>query len=401
MADVLKRLTAGVTFFDGVHIFTPQSDVPDDGALRLVILIPDQFYTREEPRLAFDGATEYVRNHGTAPRYRGNRLIFVAPDHGALARLRDCIRVALAWKSIVEDVEEMRLTLDNLQAEQARKELKGADDVLPRVARECYKWLLCPSQDLPTGKPSTEVFPLNTSGSALGPEIERVCLDNELVIATWSPIHLRAKLKELYWKDDRPAVKAIDFWNDTHRYLYLPRLKDRGTIAHAIVKGAATTDFFGTAYGQTDGRYDGFKFGDANVQFDDTLILIEPGAAARYAAALKPAVPPGSPATLPNPPHPPSPGAAPALPNATGTTSSVAAKSKVFHGNVAVNASAAKLRLVQIADEVIAALASDPNADLKVTLEIQATFPNGAQEQTKRAVSENARTLGFKNADWE
>jgi len=103
MADVLKRLTAGVTFFDGVHIFTPQSDVPDDGALRLVILIPDQFYTREEPRLAFDGVTEYVRNHGTAPRYRGNRLIFVAPDHGALARLRDCIRVALAWKSIVED----------------------------------------------------------------------------------------------------------------------------------------------------------------------------------------------------------------------------------------------------------------------------------------------------------
>ena len=79
----------------------------------------------------------------------------------------------------------------------------------------------------------------------------------------------------------------------------------------------------------------------------------------------------------------------------------MSAKSKAFHGNVAVSASAAKLRLLQIADEVIAALASDPNAELKVTLEIQAHFPTGVQEQTKRAVSENARTLGFKNADWE
>ena len=109
--------------------------------------------------------------------------LFLAPDHGALTRLRDCIRVALAWNSIVEDVAAMRLVLDNLQAEQAKKELKAAEDVLPRVARECYKWLLCPSQDNPTGKrskdnpdnkPTIVPFSLNTSGTALGPEIERV-----------------------------------------------------------------------------------------------------------------------------------------------------------------------------------------------------------------------------------
>ena len=29
----------------------------------------------------------------------------------------------------------------------------------------------------------------------------------------------------------------------------------------------------------TENRYDGFKLGDANVQFDDTLLLIEPEAA--------------------------------------------------------------------------------------------------------------------------
>jgi predicted AAA+ superfamily ATPase len=111
--------------------------VPDDGALRLILLTPEQFYSREESRLAFDGVIDHVRNHGTKPRYRGNRLIFLAPDQGALTRLRDCIRIALAWNSIVEDVGAMRLVLDNLQAQQAKKELQGAEDVLPRVAREC------------------------------------------------------------------------------------------------------------------------------------------------------------------------------------------------------------------------------------------------------------------------
>ena len=404
MAEVVKKLAAGATFFDGTHIFTPHSDVPDDGALRFVVLPPEQFYSREEPRLANDAVLDYVRNNGTKPRYRGNRLLFVAPDHGALARLRDCIRVALAWNSIVEDVAAMRLVLDNLQAEQAKKELKGADDVLPRVARECFKWLLCPSQENPTGKPNVENFALNTSGAALGPEIERVCLDNEWVIATWSPIHLRTKLKELYWKDGKPAIKAADFFEDTLRYLYLPRLKDRGVITQAIVKGTGTRDFFGTAYGDHEGKYDGFKFGDSNVQFDDTLLLIEPEAAKAYEAANQPTPTPGPtpPGTVPpgaTPPGPIPPGPTPPGPTPPGPLPT--SKAKSFHGFASVAPAAAKMRLVQIAEEIIATLAADPNAEVKVRIEIEATFANGAQDQTKRAVSENAKTLGFGTAEWE
>lgn len=407
MADIVKKLASGAAFFDGVHVFTPHSDVPDDGALRLVMLPPELFYAKDEPRLASDGVLEYVRNNGAKPRYRGNRLLFLAPDHGALTRLRDCIRVALAWNSIVEDVAAMRLVLDNLQAEQAKKELKGAEEVLSRVARECYKWLLCPSQETPTGKPIVEVFPLNTSGAALGPEIERVCLDNELVIATWSPIHLRTKLKELYWKADKPAIKADDFWEDTLRYLYLARLKDRGVIAQAIVKGAGTRDFYGTAYGEHAGKYDGFKFGDSNVQFDDTLLLIEPEAAKAYESARtalgKTDTNPvtvikaggDTTATIQNT----SGGDTPVNPSPNPPTPAYKAKS--FHGSASVAPAAAKMRLVQIAEEVIALLAADPNAEVQVRIEIQATFANGAQDQTKRSISENAKTLGFNTSEWE
>jgi hypothetical protein len=59
------------------------------------------------------------------------------------------------------------------------------------------------------------------------------------------------------------------------------------------------------------------------------------------------------------------------------------------------------MKLVDIADEVIALLAADPNATVKVTLEVSAEFPAGASDQTKRAVSENATSLGFKNRRWE
>jgi predicted AAA+ superfamily ATPase len=119
------------------------------------------------------------------------------------------------------------------QIQQAKKELKTAEDVLPRVAREYYKWFLCPAQPTPTDpNPQIEVTALNTSSSGLCSEIEKVCVDNELVITTWSPIHLRTELKKLYWKADKPAIGAMTFWEDTQRYLYLPRLKTIKVISN-------------------------------------------------------------------------------------------------------------------------------------------------------------------------
>jgi len=119
IAEVLKRVVVGGSFFAGVHIFTPHGDVPDDSGLRVVVLSPECWWSREEPRPALDAALEYVRKNGNKPRYRGNRLIFLAADREALTRLRDAARVALAWRSIVDDVREERLNIDQLQKKQA------------------------------------------------------------------------------------------------------------------------------------------------------------------------------------------------------------------------------------------------------------------------------------------
>src|ERR1700678_4619525 len=45
----------------------------------------------------------------------------------------------------------------------------------------------------------------------------------------------------------------------------MPLSKDRGTLAQAVVKGAATKDFFGTAYGQAGETFEGFRLGADNV----------------------------------------------------------------------------------------------------------------------------------------
>ena len=137
------------------------------------------------------------------------------------------------------------------------------------------------------------------------------------------------------------------------------------------------------------------------MQLDDTLLLIEPDAAKAYKASItKPDLvvvgptPPG--------PGPTSPGPTPPGPKLPGVTLPPAAeKPKSFHGSITINASTAKMRLITVADEIISLLASDPNATINITVEINAEFPSGASDNIKRAVTENATALGFRTNAWE
>ncbi len=58
-------------------------------------------------------------------------------------------------------------------------------------------------------------------------------------------------------------------------------------------------------------------------------------------------------------------------------------------------------RSAKIAGEVISHLAGLMKANVKVTLEIEATLPDGATEQVVRTVTENCRTLKFESQGFE
>ena len=71
------------------------------------------------------------------------------------------------------------------------------------------------------------------------------------------------------------------------------------------------------------------------------------------------------------------------LPGMEGTSGSPKAES--FHGNVTVNAATAKLRLVQIADEIIAVLAADPSAEVETQCrDSERISPTVPKDQTKQ-----------------
>jgi hypothetical protein len=55
----------------------------------------------------------------------------------------------------------------------------------------------------------------------------------------------------------------------------------------------------------------------------------------------------------------------------------------------------------RIADEVIAHLAGQVGANVKVTLEIEADLQSGAPENVVRTVTENCRTLKFDKHGFE
>ena len=413
--EVTKKLFSSSSLVEGIHVFTPHADVPDDSALRLVVLSPDHYYMKEMRKQADDAVLDYVRSHGNQPRHRANRLLFVAPDHAVIGRLTDAVRTSLAWASIVDDVDAGRLNIDQARKKQAEKEVKAAAEVLPRAARECFKWLLCPVQDDPTAtKPSVEAHPLNTASGTAAAELDRACHENELVIEAWSPVHLRTTLKDLYWKPERPHVGALAFWEDSQRYLYLPRLKSRDVLAAAIRKGSEAHEFFGTAYGLAGDRYEGFQLGKGGVSLDDTVLLIEPTKAKEIAAQIAAEAAKKGEAGVQ-----PTGGTSPGITSGTGGVSAgssvdggrgsaipsgggkVPTKPRAYHGSVDVSATLAKSQLNTIAEEIIALLASDPQSTVRVSVEISAEFDGGASDTTKRAVSENATNLGFKSSIWE
>lgn len=255
-----------------------------------------------------------------------------------------------------------------------------------------------------SGAIDVQAFPLTTTAGTIGGELARVCTENELVISVWSPVHLRSLLQQFYWRDGRTAAEVRTFWEDSQKYLYLPRLKSRDVLTAAIREGGKTRDYFGTAHGRTGENYEGFAFGDPHVQADaDSLMLIEPATAAAFAKAREATKPTASvtgpaPAPLPSvAPIPPVGSVSAPLAPQPATAASV----RRFPATAAIDASTAKMRLRDIADEIIALLASDPDATASVTLDITAEFPKGAKDHVKRGASENAMNLGFTTKSWE
>ena len=77
------------------------------------------------------------------------------------------------------------------------------------------------------------------------------------------------------------------------------------------------------------------------------------------------------------------------------------AEPKRYHGSVNLDPTRAGRDASRIGDEVLAHLAGLIGAEVTVTLEIEASIPSGAPDHVVRTVTENSRTLKFRDSGFE
>ena len=411
--DELKRRVSNVfgrnSIFAGVHVFTNSVDVPDDYGFgpRLVVLSPSEGYTKIDGNNAINAAEKILAFRGDQPRQKRNRLIFFAPDTDIVGRLNEAGRTYLAWKEIVNDINEGKLNLDLFQAKLAKKNTENAEKMLQQMVRESYKWILCPMQFKATDKSvDWESVAVSTNSANLIQEIENRLREEEWIISEWSPIHLKSLLAQWYFKEDVKDVNGLKVYQDTCHYLYLPRLINDQVYRNAIGRGLESEDFFGFASGKDGDRYLGFCFGKGGMPtLDGACVLIDKDTAIEYREKTKPAP---IPIQVAQPKDNPSTSSedlklSPSLQHQEAKTSSPiqTAIKKQFYGNIDLDPVKAKMDFATIVDEVVQQFTAKLGVEVSISVEIQAKFKDGFDEAMQRTIKENCKVLRFSSSEFE
>ena len=409
LKDRVSRVFGRQHSFSGIQVFTPSVDIQDDygNGPRLVVLPTNAAYSRAETNQAFGEAEKILRSRGDQPRQKQNRLIFLAPDFDVVSRLKEQVRIFLAWRSIVADIENGALNQDLSHLNQAKLNRDGAEKSLSQLVRETYKWLIAPVEEFVKGRQALnwEVVTVSPTATSLIQAIEAKLREEEWLIYEWSPIHLRNTLNQWYLKDGATEVSALKVWQDCCHYLYLPRLVNDSVFRNAIVQGVESEDYFGFASGKEGDRYLGFSFGRGSIAtLDESSLLIDRETAKAYADRLREEAQPKAKPQTPDDggnADGVADGVSGQLVGGAENSSPTAAAKKRFYGTVNLDPVKAKMDFATIMDEVVQQFTSKLGVDVKISVEIEATCGDGFDESMQRTVRENCNVLGFNSPEFE
>lgn len=413
LQELDKRLRADLRKageFSRVHPL-PQTgqDVPDDMDARLVVLGPEHPYSKAAGNAAEAAAQAIFETRGNAPRQFRNTLVFLAADQTRMQDLNEALRKFLAWESILQERDV--LDLSPHQVKQAETQLRSADGAVTARIPEAYQWLLVPTQASPQTSTTWEAIRLSGQ-EALAPRASRKLRSDETLVTALAGSSLRMELDRVpLWRGDHVSVRQLA--EDFARYLYLPRLADSSVLYGAVRDGLAsllwTQDTFAYAdsYDEAAGRYRGLR---SAVNFDVSEgnasgLVVNPAAALRQLNAESAPTPqtPGSTAA-PDGQTPASTSGAGVGTGQSTSSSPVGPPARVlrrFHGTVTLDTERVGRDASRIAEEVISHLAGLLDANVRVTLEIDAELPSGVPDNVLRTVTENGRTLKFDSQGFE
>lgn len=199
------------------------------------------------------------------------------------------------------------------------------------------------------------------------------------------------------WQGDHVSTQTL--WSHFAQYLYLPRLRDRSVLVHAIESGAADIgweqDTFAYAQGfdEQTGRYLGLATGTGTTALIDALsVVVKPEAARRQIDQEAAPVPD------PGPEAPSTPTEPGEEPDAVTLPEKVVRR---FYGVKALDPQRVSRDADQIATEIVTHLVGLVGADIQVKIEITADVPEGVPDNVVRTVTENAKTLKFEQHGFE
>lgn len=406
--DELKKLTCNSNLFGAIHVFTKNDEVPDDNALRLVVLSTNQYFsTTEGIHYAQDAVRNYVTQFGNRLRAYQNRLVFLAADGRLVAQVIETSKKYIAWASIIQDANNGQLNLDIYNLNDAKQNYSAIAQALNRQIQSCWKHLLVPTQSIYDSVFEIENISVNNNNRNYITSVEDSCTSDEFVIKAWGAIHLYNLLKDIYWKNSKEPKTIISIWEDMAKYLYMPRLQNRNTFEKTVEQAAKSIDYFAVADGiAEDGRLLGLKLGEGLNVFANETFLVPVDTAKAQIDKEK-----NNKASIAseNPP---------ADKNDNTSSSSAMSESHAVSDVVRSETSAQTKRLShfyleqpiasgmlpvhanKIYEEIVSILTKSPNTDVKVNIILEAEFPDGIDDNTVRAVSENLKTLNMNTGEW-
>lgn len=386
--------------FARVHPLPQNSqDIPDDTDSRLVVLGADFPYSKDSNNKAEAQAKLILETRGNSPRLFRNTLAFLAVDQVRLQDLEEAICRFLAWEFILAETETLGLT--PYQVKQAETQKASADTAVAARIPEAYQWLLVPEQPKPQDAIKWNSIRL-TGSDPLAVRASKKLKNDDLLVTALAGTRLRMELDRIpLWRGDHVSTRQLA--EDFARYLYLPRLSNTSVLYESVINGltlltwAQETFAYAESWDEATGRFIGLRCGERIfITSGDTGLLVKPDVAVKQQEAQK-VTTAESQTSKTNPP-----GSTTETPTGGKTGKpAVITSPRRFHGTIELDPARVGRDAGRVADEVIAHLAGLMGSKLKVTLEIEAEMPNGTPDNVVRIVTENSRTLKFKDQGFE
>lgn len=402
LRDIIAKRKWGE--FTGVHADPKGSgDVPDEDSCRLVIIGPAHPHRKDNggsPAVAF--ADEVLTQRDNSPRLYRNMLVFLAADNERYQELGKAVSLWKAWEQIYIERDDRNLTTSQVHEVEAKR--KNYTEIVQAQILETYCHALLPKHKEKKSASEKEYewgFTRLQGGEHLVERVSTKLLHSQELIKNWSAATLLIELDRYLWKNENHlSIKQL--WEYLAQYLYLPRLRDREVLVEAVRQGVASntwSNFFGyaSAVGE-DGHYLGLVAGALpSVTLDGASVIVKP-AAVKVQRESEAHEEPGESVYMGG-----KGGEGHVVSEGTGDAAVEPKKEALrrFHGSIDLDSTRLGRAAGQIADEIVSHLAGLVGAKVTISLEISAETPEGFSEDVVRTVSENAKTLKFKNSGFE